>query len=290
MRISLSKLADGVLKGDRFSVARALTLVEAGQNEIVQMLYSSVRNSLRLGFTGPPGVGKSTLVTSFGLAMEKKGMNPAVLAIDPTSEITGGALLGDRIRMLGANFFVRSMATRMRQDGLAPRVYDAVHILDAAGFNPIIVETVGVGQAAVGVRKLVDIVVLALMPNSGDSVQTEKAGIFEIGDIFALNKSDLSGGDLLFKELRAAGVSEIVKTVATTGQGMTELLEVVERLNKDIDISANRLSQKRQEVRSAVLELAVTKADSGLESHLKDLSPSEYAGSIATDILKKLSP
>jgi LAO/AO transport system kinase len=190
-----------------------------------------------VGITGPPGAGKSTLVDAMATALRRKGKTLAILAIDPTSGISGGAILGDRIRMLrhhaDPGIFIRSMATRGNLGGLARATADLARLMDAAGKDYVLVETVGVGQAEIAIAELAQVTVVVLVPGMGDDVQTIKAGILEIADVFAINKSDQPGADRVERELEAmlsladGRKPPIVKTVATTGEGIERLLDLV---------------------------------------------------------------
>lgn len=241
---STKEIADGVLRGDMRALARAISLVEAGGSRGSEILRSVFPNSGRahiIGVTGSPGAGKSTLVDQLIRHFSANQKKIAVLAVDPTSPFTGGALLGDRIRMLRAaelpGVYVRSMASRGALGGLAPKTAEAAILIDAAGFDYIIVETVGVGQGEIEIVRHADTVALVLVPGMGDGVQALKAGIIEIADVFVINKADFPGADALQKELIAvmglAGKAErqakIVQTVAAEGKGIAELAAEIEK-------------------------------------------------------------
>jgi len=225
-------LLDAVSSGDRKALSRAITLVESGSRLAdVEFEHPIV------GITGPPGVGKSTLISSLITHLRAGGETVAVLAVDPSSPITGGAILGDRIRMqdhIGDDgVYVRSMATRGHLGGLAEAAKDALTLMAVAGFDRLIVETVGVGQSEVEVMNVADHVVLVVGPSWGDQVQADKAGIVEIADLFVINKADRPGVDDVKRALReAAGArgAEILVTTATTGEGVAAIIEVVDRL------------------------------------------------------------
>lgn len=190
-------LADGVRQGQQRAIARAISLVEndlPGREELIDRLYPSTGKAVVLGLTGPPGAGKSTLLDRLLREERKAGRKAAVIAVDPSSPFTGGALLGDRLRMqshaLDPGVYIRSMASRGHLGGIAGATADAVKIFDAAGYDRVIVETLGVGQTEIEIAQLSDLVLLVLVPGLGDEIQALKAGIMEIGDIYVINKSD----------------------------------------------------------------------------------------------------
>ena len=220
----LARMATGIENRDPHALAMLRTL-EPGHAKIV-------------GITGAPGAGKSTLVDALATALRRQGKTLAILAVDPTSGISGGAILGDRIRMqqhhADPGIFIRSMATRGSLGGLARATADLVQLMDAAGKDYVLIETVGVGQAEIAIASLAQVTVVVLVPGMGDDVQAIKAGILEIADIFAINKSDQPGADRVERELEAmlsltnGRKPAIVKTVATTGEGVADLLEAVQ--------------------------------------------------------------
>ncbi len=248
--------------GEVRTLARALSLVEdgaAGSAEIVARCRANARGALRVGVTGPPGAGKSTLVDQMARWLRGQGQAVGVVAVDPSSPYTGGALLGDRIRMQGfagdAGVFIRSMASRGAMGGVAKAVGDVCSVMEAAGRGTILIETVGVGQDEVEVVGVADVTVLVLVPGMGDEVQSLKAGVMEVADIFVVNKSDAGGAERVEAEilamqglvekwvspLRASRsgrndsvggeewVAPVVRTVATSGEGVAELMEAVQR-------------------------------------------------------------
>lgn len=236
--MSDSVTAQLVVDGDRRALARLITGIESGdpatEPAIAALIGASGRPARRVGITGPPGAGKSTLVNAMVTELRRREETVAVLAIDPSSPITGGALLGDRIRMQGhiddPGVFVRSMASRGHLGGLAPAASTAVTALAHSGFDVVLVETVGVGQSEVEVMDVVDVVVLVLGPGWGDQIQASKAGIVEIADVFVINKGDRPGVDTVHRALvEALGDKDapVLVTTAATGDGVSALVDAV---------------------------------------------------------------
>jgi len=236
----MNELARKIREGDARALARAATGIENNDPnalEALRELEESGGHARIVGITGPPGAGKSTLVDALATALREQGKTVAVLAVDPTSRLTGGAILGDRIRMqqhhADPGIFIRSMATRGSVGGLARATAGLVRLMDCAGKDFVIVETVGVGQDEIEIAGLAQVTVVVLVPGMGDDVQAIKAGIMEIADIFAINKADQPGAGRVERELQAMlSLSDgrhpaIVKTVATEGQGIAELLEAI---------------------------------------------------------------
>lgn len=263
-RLEPEALIAGVRAGERRAVAAALNLADDARPEyaaertaVLGALWAAPRQGARLiGVTGPPGVGKSTLTAALIRAYRAAGRSVAVLAVDPSSRFSGGALLGDRIRMqVGGDdaVFVRSLASRDHLGGLAATAYPAKAVL-AAAYDRVILETVGVGQSETEIADAVDAVLLVLQPSSGDSIQFIKAGIMEIPDVIVLNKTDLEGAAATLRELRAtlraasaspgAAAPELVSTAATTGEGVDRLLRALEA-RIDANVAAGTLAAKR---------------------------------------------
>src|SRR5437667_1089687 len=234
-----------ITAGDLNAVARAISKVEDGAAdaaELMKKVFPCTGRALVIGITGAPGAGKSSLVDKLATVYRKRGERVGIIAVDPSSPFSGGAILGDRIRMqalsLDQGVFIRSMATRGNLGGLARATVDAVAILDAAGYAKIIIETVGVGQDEVEIVKTADVCVVVLVPGMGDDVQAMKAGIMEIGDIFAINKADREGVLRTEKELQALLTlsvnankwqQPIIKTVATESKGIEDLAAAIDQ-------------------------------------------------------------
>ena len=234
--------AEQILRGDLRAIARAATHIENASPDAAQILAElnpHAGKALTLGITGPPGAGKSTLCDQLVRTLRAEGKKVAVIAVDPSSPFTGGAILGDRIRMqqhhADPGVFIRSMAARGWHGGLAKSTKEMVTLLDAAGYNVVIIETVGVGQAEIEIARLAQVTVVVMVPGAGDDVQSIKAGIMEIAQVFAINKADLPGADLLANNIHSAIAlgdetpPEIVKVVASEGKGIEELLTAIRR-------------------------------------------------------------
>ena len=241
------------------SIARACTVVEsrsAASDALLREMFPRSGRARVVGITGPPGAGKSTLVAAMVGELRRRGQSVAVIAVDPSSPFTGGAILGDRIRMLqfhdDPGVFIRSMATRGAMGGLAPATHDVALVLDAAGFDTILVETVGVGQDEVDVARLAQLTVVVLAPGMGDDVQAIKAGILEIADLLVINKADQEGADRLERELGEWGVP-IRRTVATRAEGVAEVVDAVAGLKGKSDAVRHWAFRLRQMYAERVL-------------------------------------
>jgi LAO/AO transport system kinase len=244
-RLDVAQMMERLRARDVRALARAVSLVEDGgalAGELLATCRETAGRSLRVGVTGPPGVGKSTLVDQMARWLRAEGQSVGVIAVDPSSPYTGGALLGDRIRMQGFagddGVYIRSMASRGAMGGVARAAADVSVVMEAAGRQTILIETVGVGQDDVNVIGVADVTVLVLVPGMGDEVQSLKAGVMEVADIFVVNKSDRGGAELVEQEIvamqglvaeRGEWIPPVVRTVATTGEGVQELMEAVRR-------------------------------------------------------------
>jgi len=271
MPVQTESLSDRVSKGDPAAVARAISKIEDGSVDaagLMKQIYQQSRGGLVVGITGAPGAGKSSLVDKLALNYRRANQRVGIVAVDPSSPFSGGAILGDRIRMqtlgLDEGVFIRSMATRGNLGGLARATVDAVAILDAAGYSKIIVETVGVGQDEVEIVKAADVSVVVLVPGMGDDIQAIKAGIMEIGDIFVINKADREGVYSTEKELEALlslAMREdgwnppIVKTVATEGVGIGDLVSAIDSFVQAQQTSKISGERRRAIARWRIVEL-----------------------------------
>lgn len=271
MSSGTNNLSERVSNGEMAAVARAISRIEdgtAGAAALMKQIYQHSRGGLVIGITGAPGAGKSSLVDKLAMLYRQRGERVGIVAVDPSSPFSGGAILGDRIRMqtlgLDEGVFIRSMATRGNLGGLARATVDAVAILDAAGYAKIIVETVGVGQDEVEIVKAADVSVVVLVPGMGDDIQAIKAGIMEIGDIFVINKADRDGVYATEKELElllslASRDDDwdppIVKTVATENQGVDVLADAIERFRESQRDAARGTDRRRAIARWRIVEL-----------------------------------
>ena len=261
-----SELAREILRGDRRALSQGITLVEnkrEGASKLLRMLKLS-GHAFIVGVTGPPGTGKSTLVDRLIELYRKKGLRVGVIAVDPTSPITGGALLGDRIRMSShagdGGVYIRSMASRGWSGGLSRATSQAIQLVDAAGFDVILLETVGIGQSDVEVVGVSHAVLVVLMPGLGDDVQVSKAGLMEIGDVYVVNKADMDGSDSLVVSLLGVvrGMKSrsppVIKVSALTGEGLEKLDGAIEVIRSRFD--QGDLDLKLRSVRGMIIETA----------------------------------
>jgi LAO/AO transport system kinase len=282
---SAAELAERLLAGDKRALARAISLVENDDPEgwaLVREVYPKTGRASIVGFTGPPGVGKSTLIGRLVELARAKERQVAVLSIDPSSPFTQGALLGDRIRLtdhfLDPGVYIRSMASRGSLGGLSEATLQAALLMDASGKDDVFLETVGVGQAEVDIIDHADTVVLVLMPGSGDSIQALKAGVMEIPDVIAVNKADHPLTDTMVREIRGVlslGPQEgwrvpIVKTEASRGEGAEELSEKIAAHREFIDSEGTLAERRRRNLMNEVVALAAGRLRRRLEAEVRE--------------------
>jgi GTPase len=278
-------LAERLVAGDKRALARAITLIEnddpAGW-ELVREVFPRTGRARIVGLTGPPGVGKSTLIGALTAEMRKDDRQVAVLSIDPSSPFTRGALLGDRIRLsdhfLDSGVFIRSMASRGALGGLSEATLQAALLMDASGKDDVFIETVGVGQAEIDIVDHGDTIVLVLMPGSGDSIQALKAGVMEIPDVIVVNKADHPMTDTMIREIRGVlslGPATswrvpIVRAEATRGEGVAELAEKIAEHREHIEAEGTLDERRARNLRNEVLELAASRMRRRLEAAIAD--------------------
>jgi len=279
-------LSERLIAGDKRALARAITLIESDDPagwELVREVYPRTGKARIVGFTGPPGVGKSTLIGALTAELRKAEREVAVLSIDPSSPFTSGALLGDRIRLsehfLDPGVFIRSMATRGALGGLSEAALQVALVMDAAGKDDVLIETVGVGQAEIDIVDHADTIVLALMPGSGDSIQALKAGVMEIPDIIVVNKADHPMTDTMVREVRGVlALSQeagdwqvpILRTEAARGEGVEELAAKIEEHRAHIEAAGTLEERRARNLRNEVLGIAASRMRKRLEVAVHD--------------------
>ena len=302
----MDALIERLARRDERALARAISLVESGSergDELLREIRTRSGRARILGITGAPGSGKSTLTDRLIEVARARGSRVGVVAVDPTSPFSGGAILGDRIRMTrwhdDPDVFIRSMATRGHLGGLAAATLQVLAVLDAAGYDTLLVETVGVGQSEVDIVGVADTTVLVLTPNAGDAVQTFKAGIMEIADIFCVNKFDLPGGDRLVREVRAAlqlGAfpegswrPPVLEVIAARGEGVDAVLDRAEEHRGFLSRSGRLEEQRRRRVRFEILAIIGEQLRRALGTHEDEAVDAVLAGKTTPrDVVRRL--
>jgi LAO/AO transport system kinase len=263
---------DHLLRGDRRTIARAISSIENGDSsadDILSSIYRHTGKAYRVGITGPPGAGKSTLTDKLAQWYRKQNVRVGILAVDPTSPFTGGALLGDRIRMtdveLDDGVFIRSMASRGSLGGLSKKTREAADILDASGIEIILLETVGVGQSELDIAGAADTTVVVLVPESGDGIQAMKAGLMEIADFFVLNKADRPGAEQAVMSIKmilgfrphdeTTWLPDVLKTVGSEGKGVQEVGEMIARHRSHLEQSGSLNTRRSQRMKNRIEEI-----------------------------------
>jgi len=284
----VSQLVSGILKGDKRSISRAISIVDNNEPQsvkIIHEIFKKTKNARTIGFTGSAGSGKSTLIGRLAAEFHSLGYKVAVIAVDPSSPITGGALLGDRVRMMSISdeIYVRSLASRGAEGGISRSLRNVVRILDAAGYNLILIESVGAGQLEIEISKAVNITVVIFNPQTGDSIQAIKAGLTEIGDIYIVNKSDLEGATILFNiisDLVGNNKKLVFKCSAKMNKGIKELTKSLVKLLDDETYQAREKSILENELKDMILNLIK-------EKYIEKIMKSQEYRKLVTKILKK---
>jgi len=285
-------IVKGLLAGERRALAKAISIVdndEPESREIIKQIFSKTGNIKTVGFTGPGGAGKSSLVGKLIPECQALGYKVAVLAVDPTSPITGGAILGDRVRMQGNlgndKVFMRSMASRGAMGGVSKSLRNAIRILDVAGYNIVLIESVGAGQLEVEISRVVDLTVVVFTPHTGDNVQALKAGLTEIGDIYVVNKADLEGATSLYLTVLdligdTSRKPTVLKTSVKTGDGVAELSKNIDKLLKEKSI--NYKERERKMLEDELTDMILNNLEKKVSSMIaQDRKYSEYIDRLA---------
>jgi LAO/AO transport system kinase len=284
----VSNLVAGILKGDKRSISRAISIVDNNDPEsvkIIQGIFKKTKNAKTIGFTGSAGSGKSTLIGRLASEFHSLGYKVAVIAVDPSSPITGGALLGDRVRMMSVSdeIYVRSLASRGAEGGISRSLRNVVRILDAAGYNLILVESVGAGQLEIEISKAVNITVVIFNPQTGDSIQAIKAGLTEIGDIYVINKSDLEGATILYNiisDLVGNHKKLVFKCSAKLKKGVKELTRALVKLSDEEKYLSREKSILENELKDMILNEVKEKS-------IEKIMKSEEYRELVSKVLKK---
>ena len=284
----MSNLVAGILKGDKRSISRAISIVDNNDPEsvkIIQGIFKKTKNAKTIGFTGSAGSGKSTLIGKLASEFHSLGYKVAVIAVDPSSPITGGALLGDRVRMMSVSdeIYVRSLASRGAEGGISRSLRNVVRILDAAGYNLILVESVGAGQLEIEISKAVNITVVVFNPQTGDSIQAIKAGLTEIGDIYVINKSDLEGATILYNiifDLVGNHKKLVFKCSAKLKKGVKELTRALVKLLDEEKYLSREKSILENELKDMILNEVKEKS-------IEKIMKSEEYRKLVSKVLKK---
>ena len=291
-----------ILSGDRRAIAKAISMIENEDSkigDIISQLYPKTGNAFVVGITGPPGTGKSTLINGLIENYRKLNKKIGVLAIDPSSPITGGSLLGDRLRMsthnLDPNVYIRSMSSGNKSGGLSKYTRRSLSILDASGLDLIIVETVGAGQSEVDILKITDAVVIVLMPELGDDIQIYKAGLMEIGDIFVVNKSDLDGSDQMYTKLLSASkqkndkwMPKVIKTASIDGLGIDDLIHSITEREEFLKDSSKHSSAIENNVKDEILSVVIDDLSKTLSEKIKNHP--DFQNLVDQVLSKKIDP
>ena len=291
-----------ILSGDRRAIAKAISMIENEDSkigDIISQLYPKTGNAFVVGITGPPGTGKSTLINGLIENYRKLNKKIGVLAIDPSSPITGGSLLGDRLRMsthnLDPNVYIRSMSSGNKSGGLSKYTRRSLSILDASGLDLIIVETVGAGQSEVDILKITDAVVIVLMPELGDDIQIYKAGLMEIGDIFVVNKSDLDGSDQMYTKLLSASkqkndkwMPKVIKTASIDGLGIDDLIHSITEREEFLKDSSKHSSAIENNIKDEILSVVIDDLSKTLSEKIKNHP--DFQNLVDQVLSKKIDP